>query len=84
MIVDTQINQNSVRMRPAALRDAEEPLIPPAAAMAGGTIAAEEVARRVVRAIERGDLYIVTHPEQRAILRRRADKHDAMFVEDRW
>jgi NAD(P)-dependent dehydrogenase (short-subunit alcohol dehydrogenase family) len=84
MIVDTQINENSVRMRPSELRDAEDPAVPPSAAMAGGTIAAEEVARRVVRAIERGDLYIVTHPEQRAILRRRAEKLEAMFEEDRW
>ena len=84
MIVDTQINQNSVRMRPSELRTAEEPLIPPANSMAGGTIAPPEVARRVVRAIERGDLYILTHPEQRAILRRRAEKLDAMFEEKTW
>ena len=84
MIVDTQINENSARMRPAELRNAEDLPIPPNAAMAGGTIPAEEVARRVVRAVERGDLYILTHPEQRAILRRRADKLDAMFAEDRW
>ena len=45
--------------------------------MAGGTIPPEEVARRVVRGIERGDLYILTHPEQREILRRRAAKLDA-------
>jgi NAD(P)-dependent dehydrogenase (short-subunit alcohol dehydrogenase family) len=85
MIVDTQINQNSVRMRPAELRnrDDETPL-PDADAMTGGTIPTAEVARRVVRAIERGDLYILTHPEQRAILRRRADKLDAMFEEDVW
>jgi NAD(P)-dependent dehydrogenase (short-subunit alcohol dehydrogenase family) len=84
MIVDTQINENSARMRPRELRNAEDLPIPPAAAMAGGTIAAPEVARRVARAIERGDLYIVTHPEQRAILRRRADKLDAMFEEKNW
>jgi NAD(P)-dependent dehydrogenase (short-subunit alcohol dehydrogenase family) len=84
MIVDTQINQNSVRMRPSELRTADEPLIPPANSMAGGTIAPPEVARRVVRAIERGDLYILTHPEQRAILRRRAEKLDAMFEEKTW
>jgi hypothetical protein len=38
----------------------------------------------VVRGIERGDLYIVTHPEQRTILRRRAAKLDAMFEEENW
>jgi NAD(P)-dependent dehydrogenase (short-subunit alcohol dehydrogenase family) len=84
MIVDTQINENSVRMRPRELRNAEEPLLPAAGAMAGGTIPADEVGRRVVRAIERGDLYILTHPEQREILRRRAERLDAMFGEDRW
>jgi NAD(P)-dependent dehydrogenase (short-subunit alcohol dehydrogenase family) len=84
MIVDTQINENSVRMRPTDLRNAEELPVPPASAMTGGTIPAEEVGRRVVRAIERGDLYILTHPEQRTILRRRASKLDAMFKEERW
>jgi short-subunit dehydrogenase len=84
MIVDTQINENSVRMRPRELKNAEDLPVPPASAMAGGTIAAPEVARRVVRGIERGDLYILTHPEQRAILRRRADKLDSMFEEAVW
>jgi NAD(P)-dependent dehydrogenase (short-subunit alcohol dehydrogenase family) len=84
MIVDTGINENSARMRPAELRNAEELPVPPASAMAGGVIAADEVARRVVRGIERGDLYILTHPEQREFLRRRAQKLDAMFEEDRW
>lgn len=84
MIVATDINENSVRMRPSDLRNAEEGLIPPASAMAGGTIPAEEVARRVLRGIERNDLYILTHPEQREILRRRAAKLDSMFEEDVW
>jgi NAD(P)-dependent dehydrogenase (short-subunit alcohol dehydrogenase family) len=84
MIVDTQINANSVRMRPSDLRNKEDAPIPPSDAMAGGTIAAPEVARRVVRGIERNDLYILTHPEQRAILKRRADKLDAMFEEKLW
>ena len=84
MIVDTQINENSVRMRPKDLRNAEDLPVPPSSAMAGGTIAAPEVARRVVRGIERGDLYILTHPEQRAILKRRADKLDSMFEEKVW
>ena len=47
--------------------------------MKGGVIAVDEVARRVVRAIDRGDLYVLTHPEQREFLRRRAAKLDAMF-----
>jgi len=84
MIVDTQINENSVRMRPSDLRNAEELPVPPASAMAGGVIAPEEVGRRVVRGIDRGDLYILTHREQRVFLRRRAKKLDNMFEEDRW
>jgi NAD(P)-dependent dehydrogenase (short-subunit alcohol dehydrogenase family) len=85
MIVDTNINQNSARMRPSHLRNAGEvPPLPPASEMKGGVIAPAEVARRVVRAIERGDLYILTHPEQRQFLRRRATKLDAMFEEGTW
>jgi short-subunit dehydrogenase len=86
MIVDTQINANSVQMRPKELRnEGETPIIvPDNAAMAGGVIQKEEVARRVVRGIERGDLYILTHPEQREFLRRRAAKLDSMFEEGTW
>lgn len=85
MIVATNINENSMRMRPADLRNEGEQLIVPSAGdMKGGTIAPEEVARRVVRGIERKDLYILTHPEQREFLRRRAAKIDAMFEEGTW
>jgi NAD(P)-dependent dehydrogenase (short-subunit alcohol dehydrogenase family) len=85
MIVDTGINENSARMRPTELRNADEaPVLPPAASMSGGVIAAPEVAQRVVRGIERGDLYILTHPEQREFLRRRAAKLDGMFEEGVW
>jgi NAD(P)-dependent dehydrogenase (short-subunit alcohol dehydrogenase family) len=85
MIVATNINQNSVRMRPSALRNpGDDVVLPPAAEMKGGTIQPEEVARRVVRAIDRQDLYILTHPEQRDFLRRRAAKLDAMFEAGTW
>jgi NAD(P)-dependent dehydrogenase (short-subunit alcohol dehydrogenase family) len=85
MIVDTDINTNSVRMRPQDLRNpGETPIAVDNAAMAGGVIQKEEVARRVVRGIERGDLYILTHPEQREFLRRRAAKLDSMFEEGTW
>ncbi|HUI27148.1 MAG TPA: SDR family NAD(P)-dependent oxidoreductase [Candidatus Kryptonia bacterium] len=93
MIVATNINANSVRMRPPELRnpgdppaalDSGTPVDVPEGSMKGGTIAPEEVARRVVRAIERKDLYILTHPEQRGFLRRRAAKIDAMFEEGTW
>ena len=42
------------------------------------------MARRVVRGIERGDLYILTHPEQREFLKRRAERLEAMFTPERW
>jgi NAD(P)-dependent dehydrogenase (short-subunit alcohol dehydrogenase family) len=85
MIVDTDINANSARMRPRDLRNEKEtPIVPDDASMAGGVIGVEEVARRVVRGIERKDLYILTHPEQREFLRRRAAKLDGMFEEGVW
>jgi NAD(P)-dependent dehydrogenase (short-subunit alcohol dehydrogenase family) len=89
MIVETNITQNSIRLRPPELRNqgdlaATEIEAPPADAMKGGTIRPEEVARRVVRAIERKDLYVLTHPEQREFLRRRAARIDAMFAEGTW
>jgi NAD(P)-dependent dehydrogenase (short-subunit alcohol dehydrogenase family) len=90
MIVQTDINRNSVRNRPAALRNPGDPIDPPDAdpevegAMQGGVIGVDEVARRVVRAIDRGDLYVLTHPEQRGFLRRRAARLDRVFEPDRW
>jgi hypothetical protein len=50
----------------------------------GKIISAEEVAQRALRGIERNDLYILTHSEQREILRRRAARLDAMFEDDVW
>jgi NAD(P)-dependent dehydrogenase (short-subunit alcohol dehydrogenase family) len=87
MIVETNINANSLRNRPATLRNPDHTDAPPdieAGTMAGSVIKVEEVARRVVRAIDRKDLYILTHPEQREILRRRARRQDQMFEPDRW
>jgi hypothetical protein len=88
MIVDTAINANSVRNRPADLRNpGESPDDVPAVdagAMVGSVIKTDEVARRVVRAIDRKDLYVLTHPEQRDILRRRGRRLDQMFEPDRW
>jgi NAD(P)-dependent dehydrogenase (short-subunit alcohol dehydrogenase family) len=84
MIVDTNINENSVRNRPATLRNPGEPIVPSPAAMVGSVIPPAEVARRVVRAVERNDFYVLTHPEQREILRRRAARLDRMFEPDRW
>ena len=84
MIVQTALTENSARLRPAALRNATELTLPPGDAIGGSTIPVEEVARRVVRGIEQNDLYIFTHPEQRAILQRRAARQDRLFEPDRW
>jgi len=90
MIVQTEINRNSVRNRPAHLRNPGDPTdiddIPAdvSGAMQGGVIPVEEVARRVVRAIDRGDLYILTHPEQRGFLERRHRRLEGMFAPERW
>ena len=84
MIVETNINENSIRNRPATLRNPGGAVAPEGAAMSGSVIGPEEVARRVVRGIERSDLYIFTHPEQRPILQRRAARQDRMFEPDRW
>jgi short-subunit dehydrogenase len=85
MIVQTNINQNSVRNRPAALRNpGGEPPVPDTATMAGSVIAPDEVARRVVRAIDRKDLYIFTHPEQHEFLKRRWTRQERMFEPEVW
>jgi len=84
MIVQTNINQNSVRLRPSVLRSGEVPPQPPEGAMQGGVKDPAEVAERVTRAIERGRLYVLTHEEQRDILRRRADYLDASFEAENW
>jgi NAD(P)-dependent dehydrogenase (short-subunit alcohol dehydrogenase family) len=87
MIVETGINRNSLARHPDPERRKAANLAPPndgAPPMRGGVIAPESVARRVVRAIERNVLYILTHPEQREILRRRAERIDAMFEPESW
>jgi len=87
MIVRSNINENSISRRPDALRNpGPTPEAPPqdVAGMVGSIIEPPAVAARVVRAIERGDLYVLTHPEQREILRRRAARQDAMFGPEQW
>lgn len=89
MIVSTPINRNARRLRPDAIKDqVPEGLAEQAEAEAGGlqggVIEVEEVVRRVLRAIERKDLYILTHPEQEAILKRRHRKIEGMFDPAVW
>ena len=85
MIVATNINANSERLRPGAVARREAaPPPPPADAMQGGVKSTEEVAARVLRAIERNEPYVLTHEEQRPILKRRAERLDASFAPERW
>jgi short-subunit dehydrogenase len=79
MIVATGIDANSARAR-----GIQAVAAPPSGSMRGGVIQPDEVARRVVRAIERNELYVLTHPEQREFLRRRAERLDAVFAPERW
>ncbi|MFQ5417596.1 MAG: SDR family NAD(P)-dependent oxidoreductase [Myxococcota bacterium] len=78
MVVETNIGEHSQQMLGKELpAGGTGPLV-------GNVIQVGEVADRVVRAIEQKDLYILTHPEQREILKRRAARLDAMFEEGRW
>jgi NAD(P)-dependent dehydrogenase (short-subunit alcohol dehydrogenase family) len=87
MLVDTPIAENSARVlgrpAPSSASDTEtDSGAPPPGALQGGVIRPEQVAERVVRGVERGSLYILTHPEQRKILRRRWERQDAVFAQD--
>lgn len=80
MIVQTGIVENSLRVRGKEAPAAAPVSQPPAGAMQGGVLSAEQVAERVVRAVERNELYVLTHPEQREFLRRRAERLEACFA----
>jgi len=89
MIVATPINRNARRLRPDAIKGQvpaglDEQTEAEAGSLRGGVIDVEEVVRRVLRAIERRDLYILTHPEQEAILKRRHRKIEGMFDPAVW
>jgi NAD(P)-dependent dehydrogenase (short-subunit alcohol dehydrogenase family) len=84
MIVATEITRNSARLRGQEAPGAPAVDQPPASALKGGVITTEEVARRTVRGIERNDPYVLTHPEQREFLRRRAERLEAAFAPERW
>ena len=81
MMVHTNINANSARAlgRPH-FTEAEGG--PPTGSLQGGTLPVETVPPRVLSAIEAGRLYVLTHPEQRPILRRRWERQDSVFAED--
>lgn len=75
MVVDTDINQHSAELRRAERPDARRQADP--GALVGGVISADRVAEEVVAAVVDGAPYVLTHPEQRAILARRAARIDA-------
>jgi NAD(P)-dependent dehydrogenase (short-subunit alcohol dehydrogenase family) len=84
MIVATNINANS---RESLVRDAKGPtasVTPPEGDMKGGVVDPAEVGRRVERAIDRGEFYILTHDAQREILRKRSAAIDAVFEPSHW
>jgi NAD(P)-dependent dehydrogenase (short-subunit alcohol dehydrogenase family) len=84
MIVATEITRNSLRVRGKEAPAAPAVEQPPEGAMKGGVVTTDVVAARVVRAIERNEPYVLTHPEQREFLRRRSERLDAVFAPDRW
>lgn len=84
MIVETEINQNTLETLRRSDRGPTRATVPPQSEMVGGVVKPDEVARRVVRAIERRQLYVLTHPEQREILRRRATRQDEVFEPGSW
>ena len=84
MIVQTDINRNTLETLDRADQGPTNATAPPESEIVGGVVQPEDVAARVVRAIERRQLYVLTHPEQREILRRRAAKQDAEFEPGRW
>lgn len=85
MIVETGLTERSMRMRAGEkAATGPAPQIPATEQMRGGVKQPEEVAERVARAIERGQLYVLTHEEQREILKRRADRLDAVFSREAW
>jgi hypothetical protein len=84
MIVETNLTRNSLRLRGEGDAGAALPDQPAPETMKGGVKQPEEVAARVARAIERGQLYVLTHEEQREILRRRAERLDACFAPESW
>jgi NAD(P)-dependent dehydrogenase (short-subunit alcohol dehydrogenase family) len=84
MIVDTGIGANSQRLLGGSAPDPEAVQETAPNLLQGSTISPDAVADRVVRAIERKDLYIFTHREQREILKRRAARQDEMFEDDAW
>jgi NAD(P)-dependent dehydrogenase (short-subunit alcohol dehydrogenase family) len=83
MRVQTNIG-NSERNRPAAFGGPEaSPTVPDQGDdntdLSGNVLPVEAVAKRVVQAIKRNELYILPHPESRAFIRNRFERIDRTF-----
>jgi NAD(P)-dependent dehydrogenase (short-subunit alcohol dehydrogenase family) len=81
MILETNIN-TSERNRPAELGgpEASRARTPEEQEnLRGRTLPADVAAEKVVRAVKRGDLYIMTHEEARPFIRRRFERIDRAF-----
>ena len=84
MVVATNIGDNSreILREGAPGRTSSQP--PPRSDVAGSVITPDQVAARVVRAIEQRRFYVLTHEEQRPILERRAALLDETFAPENW
>ena len=71
MMVDTNMTRGALGPGPAEGG--------PASSLVGRIIPAEEVAERALAGMLRGEFYILTHPEQGEILRRRAARIERAF-----
>ena len=83
MMVATNIGANSARDRPGAEPLAAELEQASARPPEGGTLAADDVAARVLHAVRADELYILTHPESQEFIRRRFARIDAAFATQR-
>jgi short-subunit dehydrogenase len=83
MRVETNIG-TSERNRPPSLGGpAASPTVPDQGDdnpdLSGNVLPVDAVARRVVQAIKRNELYILPHPESRAFIRNRFERIDRTF-----
>ena len=71
---------HSERNRPAGLAAAAPPAEAPDKMIAARTLDTDDVAAMTLAGLERGDLFIVTHKESQASVRRRFERLDAAFA----
>lgn len=82
MVVETNIFSNSMRDRPRGSDDSKVPRQQVSGGqenLRGRTLPVGEVAEKVVQAVKKDELYIVTHEEARPFIRRRFERIDRAF-----